>query len=149
MTGEPDAPRMADEDPNQDLSLAMPTTRGAVRLLTRAVRLRCPYCGGGPVLVHWFKVRNACGRCGKLLERGEGDYFIGSMLFNLVIAEFLFVIAFGALLLSTWPTPPWGFIEKGAPVAAVLAPAILFPFSKLVWLAMDLMFRPDRGKETE
>jgi hypothetical protein len=30
-----------------------------------------------------------------------------------------------------------------------VAPAVLFPFSKLVWLAFDLMFRPLRPEELD
>jgi uncharacterized protein (DUF983 family) len=113
-------------------------------LLARALTLRCPYCGGRPVLAHWFRLRTACGQCGRHLERGERDYFIGSMLFNLILGEMVFAVAFLIFLFVTWPQPPWDTIEWMAPLGAVLSPAVLFPFSKLTWLAADLMVRPDR-----
>ena len=42
----------------------------------------------------------------------------------------------------TWPRVPWSLLQYGAPAAMVLAPIILYPFSKLVWLAFDLVLRP-------
>jgi hypothetical protein len=46
------------------------------------------------------------------------------------------------VLVVTWPRVPWSLLQYGAPAAMVLAPIILYPFSKLVWLAFDLMLRP-------
>ena len=37
----------------------------------RALALRCPWCGKGPVLASWFRLRERCGACGLRLERGE------------------------------------------------------------------------------
>ena len=129
------------------LSIAGP--RHAARLFGRAFTLRCPHCGGGPVLRHWLKMHVRCGRCGLRLERGERDYFIGSMMFNLVLGEFLVLIAAAAIILARWPAIPWDFLEIGVPLLAILFPVILFPFSKLVWLAFDLMLRPVTPAEME
>jgi uncharacterized protein (DUF983 family) len=130
-------------DDNEHLELEMPGARRALRLLWRAFTLHCPYCGRGPVLAHWFKLRKSCGNCGRPLERGEHDYFIGGMLFNLVLAELLFAIVFVTALIVMWPKVPWDAIEIAAPLGMALSPIILYPVSKLVWLAFDLMFRPE------
>lgn len=45
-------------------------------------------------------------------------------------------------LAVTWPRVPWSLLQYGAPAAMVLAPIILYPFSKLAWLAFDLVLRP-------
>jgi uncharacterized protein (DUF983 family) len=45
--------------------------RRLVPLLWRAVRLRCPNCGGGKLWRDWFHLRRACPTCGLHLERGE------------------------------------------------------------------------------
>lgn len=37
---------------------------------------------------------------------------------------------------------PWSLLQYGAPAAMVLAPILLYPFSRLIWLAFDLMLRP-------
>jgi hypothetical protein len=95
------------------------------------------------VLVHWFRLRERCGRCDRPLERGEQDYFLGGMLFNLVISELLFAGAFAAVLIGMWPTVPWDGIEIAAPLGMAVTPFVMYPVSKLVWLAFDLILRPD------
>lgn len=96
------------------------------------------------MLVHWFRMRERCGRCGIRIERGEQDYFIGSMMFNLLLSELLFAAAFVATLVVLWPDVPWDVLQYAAPAAMFAAPFALFPFSKLAWLAFDLVLRPER-----
>ena len=122
--------------------MAWPGWRRVLQVIGRAARLRCPHCGGGPVLVHWFKMRGRCGNCGLAIERGERDYFIGSMMFNLVVSELLFAAAFVTTLVVAWPNVPWDFLQWAAPLAMGIAPFVLFPFSKLVWLGFDILLRP-------
>jgi uncharacterized protein (DUF983 family) len=136
----------APHDPNEGLPLTFPGLRRTLTLFGRAFVLHCPNCGGHPVLRNWFKMQPACPRCGIAIERGEEDYWIGSMLFNLVLAEGLFALLFVGALLMTWPDVPWDAIQIAAPLGMIAAPLILFPFSKLVWLAFDLLLRPERAK---
>jgi uncharacterized protein (DUF983 family) len=111
-------------------------------LFARALTLRCPNCGSRGILASWFKLAQACPRCRLRPERGESDYFLGGMMFNIALAEGVFVIVLIATLAVTWPHVPWTLLQYGAPAAMVLAPIILYPFSKLIWLAFDLMLRP-------
>jgi uncharacterized protein (DUF983 family) len=117
-------------------------------LLGRALRLRCPACGGGPIFGSWFDMRPGCPKCGLRLEREEG-YFLGAMLFNVIAAEMLFVVAFTAVLVRTWPSPPWTLLTYAAAVGVVLFTLVLYPFSRTVWLAFDLFFQPPRESEHE
>ena len=64
------------------------------------------------------------------------------MVFNIALAEGVFVIGLIITLVVTWPRVPWAGLQYGAPAAMVLAPVLLYPFSRLVWLAFDLMLRP-------
>ena len=123
-------------------AMAWPGVRRVLQVVSRAARLRCPHCGRGPVLVHWFKMRERCGNCGLAIERGERDYFIGSMLFNLVVSEMLFAVIFVATLVAAWPNDPWDTIQWAAPLGMGIAPFVLFPFSKLTWLGFDILLRP-------
>ncbi len=116
--------------------------RRAAELFARALTLQCPNCGARPILASWFKLVPACRRCHLRPERGESDYFLGGMMFNIALAETVFVIVLIATLAVTWPRVPWSLLQYGAPAAMVLAPILLYPFSKLVWLAFDLMLRP-------
>jgi uncharacterized protein (DUF983 family) len=108
----------------------------------RALRRRCPNCGAGPVTVRWFGMVPACPGCRLLLDRGETDYFLGAIVFNMAFAEGMFAVGLLAVLLATWPTPPWDALYYGGIVGMILAPPFFYPFSKLCWLAFDLTFRP-------
>lgn len=115
-------------------------------LFARALRLRCPACGGGPLFKGWFDMRPTCPSCGLRLEREEG-YFLGAMLLNVIVAELLFVAAFAATLVLTWPHPPWQLLTWVSMLGVVGLPLLLFPLSRTVWLAFDLWFRPPARDE--
>jgi uncharacterized protein (DUF983 family) len=116
--------------------------RRALLLFWRAIRLRCPNCGGGPIFRSWFRVRRYCPSCGLPLEREEHGYQVGSYMFNIVAAELIFVLVFLGVTFITWPSPPWVLLQYGGIVLMILAPIIFFPFSKTLFLAFDLLFRP-------
>lgn len=130
-----------------ELKLAGP--RQAARLFGRALLLRCPNCGGRGLLDGWLKMRVSCPLCGLRIERGEHDYFVGSMMFNFIIGGTLFVGALLLVLVITWPNVPWDVLQYGAPIAVIAVPFVLFPFSKLLWLAFDLMLRPTTPSEMD
>src|SRR5215218_3072810 len=74
-------------------------------LVSRAVRRRCPNCGGKGIFANWFSLKEACPTCGAVFVREEG-YFLGAYALNLIIAEFIglgfvLVILFN-LDLSLW-----------------------------------------------
>jgi uncharacterized protein (DUF983 family) len=102
----------------------------------RALVLRCPRCGSSGILATWFRLAVHCPRCGLALERGEtSDFWIGAYVFNLAIGELLAIGIPIVWVISTWPNPSWGRVE-------VLAAVLFFPFSRTLWLAWDLSFRP-------
>jgi uncharacterized protein (DUF983 family) len=109
----------------------------------RAALLRCPRCGGRGVMRSWFKMAERCPTCGLALERGErSDFWIGAYVFNLAFGE---GIAFGVLVIwmvASAPNQPWTRIEVVGLILAILLPLMFFPFSRTLWLAWDLSFRP-------
>jgi uncharacterized protein (DUF983 family) len=128
--------------------MELPSLGRTLRLFGRAFLLRCPHCGKGPVLAHWLELRVKCGTCGLRLQRGEHDAFTGSMfiLFTLVgLAGYAVIV----LTLAMTKETPWGLLQYGLPVLALLLLVVLFPFSKLLWLAFDLMLRPVTPEELE
>lgn len=119
------------------------TTPGPAHLFGRALWLRCPRCGARGLFVSWFKMRERCPQCGLPLERGESqDYWIGGMMFNIVLSEFLALVAVSSIVLITWPGVPWNAVWIGAIALMLAAPFLLFPLSRTLWLAFDLTFRP-------
>ena len=126
----------------QQSSSPSPPHPSALRLLGRAVRLRCPGCGGRPIFLRWARMCDNCPGCGLQLERGERGYWLGAYFFNLVAMETVFVLGFVGVLAATWPTPPWALLQAASVVLMVLAPIAFFPFSKTLFLAFDLWCRP-------
>lgn len=116
--------------------------RRAGRLFWRAARLRCPNCGGGGVFRTPFELRPDCPTCGMQLDRGESDYFLGVYIVNLVAVEFLFALMFTVVVVATWPTPPWTVIQYAGSALIVVCAVGCYPFSKVGWLAFDVMLRP-------
>ena len=113
------------------------------RLLGRALTLRCPRCGARGLFVSWFRMKERCERCGFPLQRGEAeDYWLGGMMFNIVLSEMLAVAVVALVVLITWPGVPWNAVWAGAVLLMVAAPFLLYPLSRTTWLAFDLLFRP-------
>ena len=138
----PDTPRTTES------ALEMPSLGQTVRIVGRAFRLRCPHCAGAPVLAewrgvrHWSAVRERCTSCGLRYERSDDHYFGGAMFVNLMAAELLFAVTFVAMVLMTWPAVPWDALTYGGAASMVIIPALLYPLSKVLWLAVDVLVRP-------
>ena len=120
-------------------------TPHALLMFGRALRLRCPNCGQGKPFVSWFRMRSQCEVCGLAFERGDQGYQVGSYMFNIVAAELVFVVIFVAIVLATWPSPPWSLLQYGGIALMVVVPFVLFPFTKTLFLAFDLIFRPHQS----
>ena len=116
--------------------------------------MRCPVCKGGNLFPSWFQMRHRCPNCGFALEREEG-YFSGAMAVNLIVTEFSLTAVLVALmiiswpLVTTWPSPPLQTAWIASIVAAGVLPLLFYPFSKLLWVAFDLLFRPPTLRDFE
>jgi uncharacterized protein (DUF983 family) len=108
----------------------------------RALTRRCPYCGSPNIYESYFALREQCPRCGIHFEREEG-YFLGAYALNLITAEF---VGLGLAIFLIFKTDLqhlsliWQ--EAIAVALAIAFPVIFFPFSRTVWIAMDLIFHP-------
>lgn len=123
------------------------TLARALRLTGRALRLRCPQCGRGRLFERWVHMRRRCDACGLILERGEEDYFIGAYMVNLIIAELIVIAAMLVVLLATWPAVPWQGMLWAIVVLTIPAVVFTYPFSRSLWLALDLLFRPPEPRD--
>jgi len=77
----------------------------------------------------------------------ESGYEVGSYMFNIVASEMIFAAIFIGVLWYTWPEPPWQILQIAGVVMTILAPFLFFPFSKTLFLAFDLAFRPAKEDE--
>jgi uncharacterized protein (DUF983 family) len=125
------------------------SSREAWRMILRALTLRCPHCGSRGILASWFRLKDRCPRCKLHLHREETDYFLGAYTIMLIAVEGLFAIGFVAVLLITWPNPPWEAIEWGGVVVLTAGVLIAYPFARTLFLAIDLIFRPISSMELD
>lgn len=120
------------------------------QLTGRALLLRCPRCGGGGIRESWFRMKHACPACGQVLERGESrDFWIGAYLINLVVAELMAVFLAGALWIVAWPKVTFNVLWGASMALAVVMPVLFYPFSRDLWLAWDLHFRPSEEGDVQ
>ena len=111
-------------------------------MVWHAIRRRCPRCGASGVWATFLRMQAQCPSCGLQLDRGESDYFYGALMLNFIAAELVPVTVFVVTLIVAWPDPPWNALMAVTVVLAILAPILLYPTTKALWLALDLMFRP-------
>jgi len=112
------------------------------RLFGRALALRCPRCGRAPALAGWFRVRPHCPACRFRFDRGEPGYFVGAGCINLVAVVLTFNAVIIGTIALTLPRPPWAAVPYLAVPLVILLPLLFFPFSRTLWIAFDLAFRP-------
>jgi len=113
----------------------------------RGFTLRCARCGSGHLFRHYFTMVPDCPRCGLHFEREQG-YWAGALAINIVATGGLFALVFVALLIATVPDVPVVPLFATIMPIAVLGPIVFYPFSKTVWVAVDLGFlqRLDRNE---
>ena len=125
-----------------DTPLATPSAGGALRALSGLLRLRCPHCRRGKVSRGWYGIHERCAVCNFRYERSDENYFQGAMFVNFMIGGFTFGASLLAVLVLSWPNVPWDALTYGAPIVMLLFMVLLYPVSRIVWLTVDVMFRP-------
>jgi uncharacterized protein (DUF983 family) len=110
-------------------------------MLLRGMCKRCAVCGQGRLFRGWFRMIDRCPRCGLRFERIDG-HWTGDLGMNTIVtftAVFLTLIVGFAV---TYPDVPGVLLFVCAVAVAGVVPLVFFPFSKTIWLAIDLMMRP-------
>jgi uncharacterized protein (DUF983 family) len=105
-------------------------------LISRALLRRCPQCGGKGIFKNYLELRETCPTCAYRFDREEG-YFLGSYGIGVVLSGLipliLLIFAFKYTDLD-WVTLELIFIPM-----AILLPLILFPFTRTMWMMIDLI----------
>ncbi len=94
-------------------------------------------------------MRERCPRCHYRFEREEG-FFLGAYVINLAITEGLlivFAIIPSIVLFAANPNMSIRPLIISGLIAAVLGPLAFYPFSKTLWTAIELIFRPVEATE--
>lgn len=72
---------------------------------------------------------------------------MGAYLVNLIVAELLFAIGLAVWVISAWPDVPWDRLEMVGALVLIAAPMLTYPFSRTLWLAVDLIFDPPTARD--
>ena len=75
------------------------------------------------------------------LRREEG-YWVSAIIVNTAVTEALFGVLFVGGIFVTAPDVQWLPLLVIGGVATLVVPVLFFPFSKTLWVALDLYFNP-------
>ena len=107
----------------------------------RGCRKHCAVCNSGRLFTRWFTLAERCPRCNLRFERIEG-HWTGDLGINTIVSFGTLLIALIVGFLLSWPEAPGIALFIVAISIAGFVPLAFFPFSKTIWLAIDLIFRP-------
>jgi uncharacterized protein (DUF983 family) len=114
----------------------MSTGGMTMRVLGRALRLRCPSCGETKLFESFLKVRQGCDKCGMVFQQEQG-YFIGAIYLNVGLTYFLILGTYAVSLIF------WSTISNRAYVImlvfAAVVPIAFFRWSRSLWLAVNFL----------
>lgn len=111
------------------------------RAAGRALLLRCPRCGARGMIAGWLKLKDACPVCALALRRApEHDEWFGGYFVNLIASESLMLAVVIGFVAWSWPAVPWTTVEALAVVMVIVSPVLSYPFAKLLWIAVELVF---------
>ena len=82
-----------------------------------------------------------CPNCRHQYEREEG-YWLGAVLINTAITVALFAAAMVGWAVASWPDPPWTAMTATGIVINLLVPLLVYPFSKTLWVAIEISAHP-------
>lgn len=83
----------------------------------------------------------ACPRCGLRFPREDGQW-LGSWFLNVCVVQAVLVVVLATVVAVSWPQRPSWALLSVAVAAAVVVPVVFFPFSRTIWVAIDLCMRP-------
>ncbi len=117
-----------------------------LRLLARGFTRRCPLCGQGHLFRRWFTMADRCPRCGLPFDREPG-WVLGAMTINTAWTFAAMLVTMVVGFVATAPDIDGAAVAMAAGGVAVATPVLGYPFSKTVWIAIDLTLVPARAGE--
>ncbi len=83
-----------------------------------------------------------------MFEREEG-YWVGALIINTAVSFGTFLLVFVGGMLLTWPEVPWGLLGGLTLGSMAILPVVFYPFSKTIWMAIELSWHPLEEREVE
>lgn len=116
------------------------------KILTSAIRLRCPRCLRSPLFRGPFSMNRDCPACGLVFEREPG-YWIGSIYLNYGVTVALMLgLWFG---LETFTAVGTAARLSVCAAAGVGVPLVCFRHARALWMAVDRAFDPSEPDRPE
>lgn len=117
-------------------------------MIMRGLTMRCAFCGAGGLFRSWLKMREVCPNCSHRFNQ-ESGFFLGAYAINFAITEGLLLLALIPYIVISAGNPqtsvPAGPFAAAALAGAILGPVVFYPFSRTLWVALDLIFRGGRN----
>ena len=89
----------------------------------------------------WMNLVEQCPTCAHRFERQEG-YWVGAVAINTVATIVVFGLFFVGSMVVTWPDVPWNGLLIATVVLNLVFPVVFYPWSKTLWVALDLAIHP-------
>ncbi len=86
-----------------------------------------------------------CPGCDYRFEREEG-FFLGAIVVSVIITELVIVALIAIGFALTLPDAPVVALAIAGGVLAGLTPLVVYPFTKTIWTAVDLIMRRSLGE---
>lgn len=102
--------------------------------MVRAVRLRCPACGIGPLFRGLFAMAPECGRCGYSYRREPG-FYLGSIYINYGVTAICTILLYALMVMGLGSSHERALAVSV--VVAVVLPIVLFRWARALLLALD------------
>lgn len=114
------------------------------RLVFRALRLRCPFCGEGKLFIGPFRMNERCPHCNTKLEREPG-FYLGSIYFNYGLTALISAIVYPILLINK--VLPERQLQWIVMAFVIVFPLWFFRYARSLWLGFDQFADPRPGTE--
>lgn len=111
-------------------------TASRATIMGRGLTKRCARCGSGRLFRRYFTMVDECPRCGLHFER-EAGYWTGALAINFACSGGLLLALLVVLLIITIPDVNAALLLGVLVPVAILGPAVWYPFSKTLWVAID------------
>lgn len=122
------------------------------RMILRGLAKRCPFCGHRKIFDSWFRLKDRCPECGHRFNQEQG-FYTGAYAVNFVITEGLLLLLLIPYILLSASDPDFELnvvpFAIAALVAAIAGPILFYPFSRSVWIAIDMTLRGGRNLELQ
>lgn len=115
-------------------------------MLGRAIVRRCPRCGANEIFTGWAALEEHCPTCGHKFEREPG-YWVGALIINMAATLVAFLGTIGVGVALTWPDVAWNALFVATIAVALLVPVVFYPWSKSIWMAIELSYHKLEEKE--